>query len=131
MAPVSLLDQEPLLDPGRFTSIRCSVALGAPGCLPCGLPERVRTERLAAGFLVNGESDNGGLPLLAESRPSWACSAATKPSNCVTRASRAAISASLLASNDTTSPCAASRPDSMIETVVDHRWGPPPTRHSG
>ena len=52
------------------SSIRRSVALGAPGCLPCGLPERVRTERLAAGFLVNGESEDGGLPLLEESRPS-------------------------------------------------------------
>src|SRR5690242_10225860 len=112
------------------SSIRRSVALGAPGCLPCGLPERLRTERLAAGFLVNGESDDGGLPLVEESRPSWACSAASKPSSSVTRAARAAISASLLASNDTTSPCAASRPDSIIGTVVDHRCRTPSTRHS-
>src|SRR5690242_6969515 len=112
------------------SSTRRSVALGAPGCLPCGLPERLRTERLAAGFLVNGESDDGGLPLVEESRPSWACSAASKPSSSVTRAARAAISASLLASNDTTSPCAASRPDSIIGTVVDHRCRTPSTRHS-
>src|SRR6188768_1629772 len=62
-------------------STRPSVAPGAPGCLPCGLPERVREERFAAGFFTNGESDDGGLPLLEESRPSWARSVATMPSS--------------------------------------------------
>jgi hypothetical protein len=102
-------------------SISRSVALGAPGCLPCGLPERVGEERFGAGFFTNGESDDGGVPLLEESRPSWALNAATKPSSSVTRASSIAIWASLAASSDTTSSRAASGPDSMIRTIVDHR----------
>ena len=97
------------------SSIRRSVALGAPGCLPRDLPERVRTDRFGAGFLVNGESDDGGLPLLEESRPSWACNAATNPSSSLTRNSSTAISASLAANNDTTSSCAVSRPELMIK----------------
>jgi hypothetical protein len=103
-------------------STRRSVALAAPGCLPGAFPERVRDERLSAGFLVNGESDDGGFPLLEESRPSWARNPATTPSNSVRRARRttfssrkATISASLAANSDAMSPHATSGPDPMIE----------------
>ena len=123
------------------SSTRRSVALGAPGCLPCGLPERVRTERLAAGFLVNGESDDGGLPLLAESRPSWACSAATRPSS--SRHPRQQSRVLVAHGRDLTSQGRVlrvlgrqQRHDVAVccfpaglhdQTVVDHRWRPPPT----
>ena len=99
---------------------------GRTGLFTRRFARRVREERFAAGFFTNGESDDGGLPLLEESRPSWARSAATMPSSSVKRASRAVFSvrratfsASLAASSDATSSPAASGPEPMIGTVVD------------
>ncbi len=101
------------------SSIRRRVALGAPCRLP--LPDRPREERLGAGRFTNGESEDGGLPLLDESRPNRACTTASKPSNSATqldnttfsaaraalRAARAAISASPAASDEEASSTAA------------------------
>jgi hypothetical protein len=65
----------------------------SPGCLPGLRPDRARDDRLRAGFLAHGASDDGGREEFDESAPRRRSNSATRSVNAATIRFNSAFSA--------------------------------------